>query len=263
MKGPLIGQGRTAEVFAWGEDQILKLYRLEFPVQAVELEARVGRAVCEAGIAAPAVEGQVEVEGRPGIIYRRVRGASMLDVLSRQPWLVLRFARQFAELHAKMHAATQQELPSQREKLKRDIERAPQLSAPMKEKALQKLGQLPSGNITCHGDFHPGNILMSKDGPVIIDWMTASQGNPLADVARTSYLLSRGTVPPGTNWIEKLLIQTLRRLFHFVYLRRYRKLRPFSEEELEQWRLIIAAARLSEEIAKEEAQLMAIIQKNF
>jgi hypothetical protein len=46
-------------------------------------------------------------------------------------------------------------------------------------------------------------------------------------------------------------------------VRRYSKLRTFSEEELEQWRLIIAASRLSEEIAKEEAQLMAIIQKNF
>lgn len=25
-KGPLLAQGRTAEVFAWGQDQVLKLY---------------------------------------------------------------------------------------------------------------------------------------------------------------------------------------------------------------------------------------------
>jgi len=30
-KGPRLGVGRTAEVYAWGDHQILKLYRADMP----------------------------------------------------------------------------------------------------------------------------------------------------------------------------------------------------------------------------------------
>lgn len=262
-KGALIGQGRTAEVFEWGETQILKLYRKEMPVHWVEIEARNGRAVCEAGIAAPVVEGLVEVDGRPGIIYERVRGPSMLEVLSRKPWLLGKLSRQFAELHAQMHTARHGELPSQLEMLKGAIDRATSLSPQNKEKILEKLAQLPGGAAACHGDFHPINILMSERGPAVIDWMTVTQGNALFDVARTSYLLSQAAIPPGTNFLMKLLILTLRSLFHFFYLQHYRKLRPFSRQDLQEWRGVIAAARLSEEIAPEKARLLAIVENSL
>lgn len=28
----------------------------------------------------------------------------------------------------------------------------------------------PSGSVVCHGDVHPGNVIMTADGPVLIDW---------------------------------------------------------------------------------------------
>ena len=28
----------------------------------------------------------------------------------------------------------------------------------------------PSGSVVCHGDVHPGNVVMTADGPVLIDW---------------------------------------------------------------------------------------------
>ena len=28
----------------------------------------------------------------------------------------------------------------------------------------------PTGSVVCHGDVHPGNVVMSSDGPVLIDW---------------------------------------------------------------------------------------------
>lgn len=264
VKGPLLGQGRTAEVFGWGENQILKLYRQEFSPDMVELEARIGRSICEAGIATPAIEGLIEVEGRLGIIYQRVTGPSMLEVFSKKPWLLWRLARQFAQLQAQLHATEQPELPLQDEMLRRAIERPTVLSAQTKGKVLERLAQLSgSNNTTCHGDYHPGNILMSERGPVIIDWMTANQGNPLADVARSSYLLTQAALPPGTNSIMKLLIQVLRRLFHFFYLRSYGKLRPFSRQQLQEWRGVIAAARLNEEIVQEEARLIAIVEASL
>ena len=44
-KGPLIGYGRTADIFTWGDDQILKLLHGSWPAAAVEEEARIARLV--------------------------------------------------------------------------------------------------------------------------------------------------------------------------------------------------------------------------
>lgn len=261
MKGALIGKGRTAEIYAWGEDQALKLYHQGISLPGVELEATAGRLIFEAGLPSPKVEGTVEVEGQPGIIFERVSGPTMLALFSRQPWLIFRSARQFAELQAAVHSHESGELPDQREKIKRRFERIPQFSAETRQKLLALLDSLPGGTTICHGDFHPDNILISPRGPVVIDWMDATRGNRLYDAARTSYLLSRAALPPGTGLARRLLINLFRKTFHFLYLRRYRQLKPFSNQEFARWGIIVAAARLTEGIAEEEAQLLAIVNQ--
>jgi thiamine kinase-like enzyme len=50
---------------------------------------------------------------------------------------------------------------------------------------------MPKHTKLCHGDFNPGNIVITdKDEAYIIDWCHATQGNASADVAHT-YLLFR------------------------------------------------------------------------
>lgn len=44
-------------------------------------------------------------------------------------------------------------------------------------------------------DFHPGNIMMRDQDPVIIDWMTVGLGDRCADVARTNLILNFGEMP--------------------------------------------------------------------
>ena len=58
-KGPLLGQGRSAEVYAWGDHQVLKLFFSSWSPEWIEQEARVARVVHEAGLAAPALEGTI------------------------------------------------------------------------------------------------------------------------------------------------------------------------------------------------------------
>ena len=101
--GPLIGTGRTAEVFAWGDGQVLKLYRAGMPAQWVADEARVGRIVVDAGLAAPVIGDIVELDGRLGVVYERLDGPSMLDYMASHPAEIPALGRQFAELHAQMH----------------------------------------------------------------------------------------------------------------------------------------------------------------
>jgi uncharacterized protein (TIGR02172 family) len=257
-KGPRIGVGRTAEVYAWGDHQILKLYRADMPREWVYHEARIGQIVAEAGLHAPAIGDTVEVDDRLGIIYERIDGPAMLDTLARRPWSWRSLARQFAEVHATMHNCVRPELPAQRQGFIRAIVYAPRLDDTVRQRILTALERMPDGESVCHGDFHPANLILSPRGPIVIDWMTACHGNAVADVARTVLMFRIAVLPEGMRLSQRVMTQLLRRAFLSVYLRAYRTLRPLSQDEIETWQPILAAARLSEEIDAEETRLQSI-----
>lgn len=251
-----LAQGRTAEIFAWPDGQVLKLYRPFVPAAWVMHETTLSRLVAELGIPAPAVGETMTVDGRPGTIYERIDGPSLLDTLFTQPWRLTAVACQLAELQFRLHTVSAPALPPLHASLTQRIIDAPNLTDNLRSHALQTLEQLPDGDKVCHGDFHPGNIILAPRGPVIIDWMTATAGNPLADVARTSMMLRYGEVPPGAL---KSVISLLRALLHRNYLNQYRQRFAFSPDDLRAWMLPVMAARLWEDIAEERPLLLAAL----
>ena len=260
--GKPIALGRTAEIYPWKEGQILKLSRDWVPADWVEYEARIARAVHAAGLHVPAAGEIVEVDGRLGLIYERVDGVSMAEIAKAKPWTLFRFARLLAELQADMHASpVVPELPSQRQRLENKIQTAKALPSHLKEAALSALAKMPDGAQLCHGDFHPDNILLTSQGPVIIDWVDATRGAPLADVARTSVLLlGAAACESSIGWLLKGLIHW----FHPVYLKHYFRLRASKDrQQLSTWQSIVAAARLSENISEQQDWLLAQVKAGF
>jgi aminoglycoside phosphotransferase (APT) family kinase protein len=252
-----IAVGRTAEVFAWEDGTVLKLYREWAPRRWLEHEARIARIVHAAGLAVPAPGAIVEVNGRAGMIYERLDGPHMFEDMLRHALLTTRrSARQAAELQATMHKTTVAELPSYRQQLQRSIRQAQKLPESARTDALRRLDALPDGDRLCHGDFHPANILMTRRGPVVIDWMTAARGNPLTDVARTVLLMRMG---PPLAGLKRWGFDLLARAFLFWYVRRYAELRVFDQSELAAWLPVVAAARFSENIEWEQQRLFGII----
>jgi len=259
MKGELLARGRTAEVFAWKNGQVLKLFLEKYPAEYVAYEARVTGAIHKAGLPAPAVGGVVEVEGRQGIILERLDGPSMLQVLRSRPWRIGQLGRTQAELHAAIHSCEMPELPSLRENLRGAIQAQADLPNETKGAVLNHLEQLPDGNTLCHGDFHPDNILMSSRGPVVIDWANPRRGDPLADVASSSLLLRLAPLPQFMA--EKWMINMLRAWFHSAYLKRYLELRPFSRDRISAWELPLVASRLADNIPDEREIILAFVEK--
>jgi tRNA A-37 threonylcarbamoyl transferase component Bud32 len=262
MRGVLLGQGRTAEVYAWN-DQALKLFVSGFPAEWIEAEAKATRIAHQAGLSAPAVGEIIEVDGRTGIVYERVDGVSMLRIFAARPWTFLSAVRRFVELQIAMHNCVGPELPSQRWRLKDAIQGAPRLTAEMKEQVLRTLDRLPDGDVVCHGDYHPDNVIISSRGPVVIDWMNATRGNPLADVARTSLMCRVGAAPPGASRSVRWATYLGQGAFHLLYLREYSGHRPFDREQLEAWISVVAAARLVERISEEEGRLVALVEASM
>lgn len=127
-KGPLIGTGRTAEIFAWGDDKILKLFMDWCPHSWINKEERLSRVIYGSGLPVPAVEGIIDVDGRRGIIFERVEGGSMLDEMGSKRIEVLRYAEILAELHTSIHSREIPDMPSMRDMIECGIRHAKMLS---------------------------------------------------------------------------------------------------------------------------------------
>jgi tRNA A-37 threonylcarbamoyl transferase component Bud32 len=256
-----IAEGRTAEIYLWGDGHVLKLYRDWCPPDWVEYEARIARIVYEAGIPSPAVSEIVDVNGRRGLIYQRLEGITMVQDLKGRPWMLWKHAHSLAELQCKIHEKSTIGLPSYKDRLRTDIDETLYLPEALRRKAKDTLTQLPDDQNICHGDFHPENVLITKTGPVVIDWMTARSGSPWADLARTSLLLTIG-VKAATRQIP-LFLRMMVRLFHHAYLQRYHLLRADTKNEMRHWTTLIAAARLNENIVPEREALIKIVRDDF
>ncbi len=250
--------GRTAEVYDWDGGQVLKLYRDWCPADWIEHEARIGRMVYAAGVPSPQVLDTITVNGRRGIVYERVEGVEMLAWMARSPLKIAEYGRMLARLHLEMHRASGGELPSMKGGAAYSIRAAKALPDDLRKRALEALDALPEGDRLCHGDFHPGNVMLARRGPVVIDWMTAKRGNPAADVARTRLLLMVGD--PPQRGLMRLLILLGRRVFMNAYLRAYRAESPEVLAQSDAFLPVMAAARLNEEIEPERERVLEMVR---
>jgi len=249
-----IAHGRTADVFNWDEGHVLKLFHNWFDLEDIEYELRIARTVHASGVKTPAVKELIQVDDRNGLIYERANGESMLDLFQRRPWKVYAFARILAELHADMHGCVfEADVQPQHPKLKYKISHAHALPDSLQASLIKALDALPEGDRVCHGDFHPANVLLSGNEATVIDWIDASRGEPLSDVARTSIIIL-GAI--ATHQIPNLMLKVFINIFHSEYLREYFRLRPHGKNEYCRWLPIVAGARLSENIPELEKWLI-------
>jgi len=261
--GDLIATGRTAEVFALEgrPDLVVKLFFPGFESNAAK-EFGISQLLSRLGIAAPTASETVVIDGRAGMVLQRVDGPSLLDLISKRPWATRSIGRTLAELHLAMHTAPGEGLPRLADILEKQITNSDILDAAERDAALALLRALPDGDRLCHGDFHPGNILVGDKGPVTIDWTNVSCGPPLADLAKTT-LLVRGGAPPRLSLPMKVVLKVIRAVLLSSYFRRYDELEEVNRAELRRWVTVVAAARLSEKIPEERDYLISVARKGL
>lgn len=185
----------------------------------------------------------------------------MLQDLNARPWSLFKHARSLAELQIKIHQTSIAGLPSYKDRLRYDIDQTSRMSDAPRKKVLALLETLPDHPNLCHGDYHPGNVFLTRNGPVVIDWMTACSGSRWADVTRSSMILSIGVKAAGKQ--VSPLIRMAVSFYHRIYLNHYRALAPDTAGELERWMPVIAAARLNEDIIPEREALIRIVEEGL
>jgi uncharacterized protein (TIGR02172 family) len=242
--GKVIGIGNTAVVYELEctmpgeEDKVLKLFNAGYPKGAIETEYRNAMAVRDLNFPKPKAYELADWEGRKGIIYDRIKGDSLLDWVMKTGD-VEKCAHYMADLHKTMIYNLISDVPNYKDFLTYHIQNA---AIPVEEqkKAIQSMEELPKGDTLCHGDFHPGNIIISEDSAFIIDFMNICQGNYLYDIARTVYLVEYTPVPTGTE--DKAAVMGLKKTLADLYLEQMKVTR----EMIQDYITLITIARKGE-----------------
>ena len=236
-----IASGATADVFAYGEGRVLKLFRTRAPSHRTELLAT--RTAYEAGLSVPEVVGDelVEIEDREGIVFERVDGPTMLEYLQAHPEDADACGRTMAKLHAQIHSCEARALPRLHEILVWSVNNAKPIDPDTRDAVLDILRALPDGQTLCHNDLYPQNLILSDRGWVVIDWAIGSRGNPVADYART-WLISRlwsDTISDAPEPVRDMV-----QCFWSAYLDGYLERRPIPADEFRRWQTVAAAVSL-------------------
>ena len=121
-------------------------------------EAQLLRYLRERGYSVP----KVESYAGPDIVMTWVQGPTLAEAMQSDTIQPSAAGQILAELHNRLH----------------DLTRA-------------------DNSALLHLDLHPANVLLSQDGPVVIDWCNAKRGLPAFDVALTALILAQVIVTPG------------------------------------------------------------------
>jgi len=257
MDEPIVmASGRTADVLALDEHHVLKLFHATVSEQSIQDEFAIGERVVQLGIACPSPVRITEHGGRQGIIYTRVSGDTLLNRMLKRLWRLNIEAAELARIHLPIHQQTVSNMPKQKQRLMTDIEQAPLLSAQEKLTVKAHLLQLKDDNKLCHGDYHPGNVIVHGQQEWIIDWMTGTEGNPAGDVARTFLILKYGRLNDKPLRFLSGIASRLRIQIANKYREAYVNHSDLSHTEIEDWMMPVAAARLVERIPDAEKQAL-------
>ena len=187
----ILGRGNTAEAIEQDALRICKLFYEGYPIAAIEQECRNAELMWSLGLPVPRVHGMINTGNRTGIVYDRLYGRTMLDMLL-EDMSNEALIKQMAGLHKRIISFRTDKPVYYKQFLHSCVGIRTELNAPLHN----KIDKLPDGSCLCHGDYHPANIIIDDDGGLwIIDFINVCYGPWEYDVARTYFLIEEGEVP--------------------------------------------------------------------
>lgn len=246
--GPVIGTGTRSTVHALGHDRVVKVPLPGTPDAWIRREAEYSAIVRSLGLPVPHVHDVSDHDGRLVVVYERVHGPSMWAHIAGDPSSAASMGEMLGQLHlAVLGRVGPMPLPRQRDRLTSKIRAAAGHLGFEIETAMALVPDASEPLQLCHGDMHPGNVILSPDGPIVLDWFDASRGIPLADIARSSILMGAGGATDACLQHLVPFDQRAVRTLHDSYLASMREAMPrFVDDDFRRWIRIEAAARLAE-----------------
>lgn len=257
--GDLVAAGRTSDVYRYGNGAVVKVPRPQVPDRWVQLEAEYTAAISSTPVPSPAVLDVTEVDGRTAIVFEHIDGPSMWELMRSSNRSIEHLVLELAECQRTIFATGPPAgVDGLLDRLLVKLDAVEQIGAEERREARTTALDLPHGAALLHGDLHPGNVLMTDDGPVAIDWFDAAIGHPVADVVRTSLLIRPHADRDDPPHLPNAEISVLRTV-HDAYLDAMSaELASVSPSQLRQWEALRAVGRLAEGTQPDGPMLMEV-----
>ncbi len=184
-------KGGTGECYRLDEDTILKLYYEGFPESHILREKAGARAALVAMIPTAISFDMVKVGNREGVVYERVRGETISELVAKDPSHAGELGGVFAEIARSLHNSPVSDagLPRTTEPIRAELFKISYAPEETVASIAAFMDDLDREKHYVHGDFNPNNVIMTDDGPMLIDMDSFSVGSPMFDLAMAYFSL--------------------------------------------------------------------------
>lgn len=257
----LIAQGGQALIYEIDDNKILRVLRSKEEGAALKAEMATMTALYEKGKTVPKIYDYIEIDGKPAIVMEHLHGLSLLELFKKQPLKLAANAVLLANLHLETaEAAEGLPLMSINDRAAYLTKKADIPEAELKAFVLALLSELPRGNSICHGDFHPGNIIINNKKYYIIDWFGATSGDIQSDIAHTYLILRNTPKMPGLSKAQITLQHWYGSLLSRKYLYACNRLHKIDWGNFSKWLIVRAAERLYYGMPQEKPALISFLR---
>ena len=256
-----IGAGRTAEVYDYKDDKVLKLFYSAFSTNIIEDEYLIAKNISTTTSLVPKVYDIVHTRNRTGIVYEKIKGEMLSDYLSGNIISTRKIIRKFVQTQRRISNINVENVPSHTNKLRQKITSSCLLSDSEKEIVLKYLSII-NNNELCHGDYHPENVFVDQNHDFkVIDWANMFVSNKYLDIARTYYLIKSGKSLNGKTKLGSLIEWFGRQIIAKLYWEEVK-----AEEGRKEYFLpclfIVIITRYDENIEQEKKRIYNYVRKN-
>jgi aminoglycoside phosphotransferase (APT) family kinase protein len=241
----VVAFGSRSTVRELGSDAVAKVPLAETAEAWIRYEAEYSTAVRLAGAPVPEFLGYIDHDGRIASVYRRARGPVMWDAILEDPPSAPSHAATLADVHRLLAGLVPPAtVPSFADRIRCKVRAAASIVGVSVEEVLA-IQPTDGRTVLCHGDLHPSNLILTLDGPMVVDWFDTGRGDPIADIARTTLLISPDA-DESPSHLAGGASPELRRSFTDAYLAAHGDL---DADQLDRWRAVMAVARVAEGVA--------------
>ena len=227
--------------------QCTKIYSRSHTCTEILLEAGCLAAAHEAGVRTPEFLEITRIEGKWALVTEFVQGKTLAQLLEAGIIDQDTCFRVLIKAQMEIQSAGAAHFRGQKDEARRSIACCAadeNIKAYLKD-TLEKLGD---GNVLCHGNLLPENIMLPDNdaqSPVILDWKRACRGSADADAAAAWICL---TLQYGKETAGR-------------YLSLYCRERGASPDDIMRWVPVMAACRLGESVRRERKILLGLISE--
>ena len=184
-------RGGTGECYRLDEDTILKLYFEGFPIETIRREKDGARAALVAGVPTAISFDQVRVGNRYGVVYELVQGKTLSELAAQTPSRARELGGTLAEIARTLHGTRIRcgDLPRATDHIRvalPEVDYAPEGTVRRIEAFMDRLDE---SRRYVHGDFNSNNVIVTADGPLLVDMGDFSLGSPMFDLATLRFSL--------------------------------------------------------------------------